>query len=149
MKRLAVIALAWALACVLAPLASAELYKYVDKNGKTVYSDQPPVNLDSKQMHVAPSAGAGPKSYVERDKELDKQRKEASEKEKKSEQASAAAKAAEERCNQAQANYKAYEEGGRLLKYNDKGEREYMTDEEIESARAKSKQQMDEACKKS
>lgn len=145
MKRLAVLALA----CALAPLASAELYKYVDKDGKTVYSDQPPVNTDSKQLHVAPSAGAGPKSYVERDKELDKQRKEAADKEKKSEQSAAQAKAAEERCTQAQANYKSYEEGGRLLKYNEKGEREYMTDEEIESARAKSKQQMDEACKKS
>jgi hypothetical protein len=145
MKRLAIVALA----CALAPLASAELYKYVDKDGKTVYSDQPPVNADSKQLHVAPSAGSGPKSYVERDKELDKQRKEAADKEKKSEQGAAQAKAAEERCTQAQANYKSFEEGGRLLKYNDKGEREYMTDEEIESGRVKSKQQMDEACKKS
>ena len=100
-------------------------------------------------MHVAPAPGAGPKSFVERDKELDKVRKEAAEKEKKSEESAAVAKAKEERCNQAQANYKAYEEGGRLLKYTDKGEREYMTDEEIAEARAKSKQQMDEACKKS
>jgi hypothetical protein len=148
-KRLAVIALASALACALAPLASAELYKYVDKDGKTVYSDQPPVNADSKQLHVAPASTSAPKSYVERDKELDKQRKEAAEKEKKSEQSAAQAKAAEERCTQAQANYKSFEEGGRLLKYNDKGEREYMTDDEIEAGRAKSKQQMEEACKKS
>jgi hypothetical protein len=145
MKRLAVIALA----CAVAPLASAELYKYVDKDGKTVYSDQPPVNADSKQIHVAPASTSGPKSYVERDKELDKQRKETAEKEKKSEQSAAQAKAAEERCTQAQANYKSFEEGGRLLKYNDKGEREYMTDDEIEAGRAKSKQQMEEACKKS
>jgi len=147
MKRLAVLVFA----CALAPLASAELYKYVDKDGKTVYTDQPPANSESKQLHVAPSAGSAGsagKSYVERDKELDKGRKEAAEKEKKAEQSADRAKAAEERCTQAQANYKSYEEGGRLLKYNDKGEREYMTDEEIESARAKSKQQMDEACKK-
>ena len=32
MKRLALLALA----CAVVPLASAELYKYVDKNGKTV-----------------------------------------------------------------------------------------------------------------
>jgi|SRR6185437_9099543 len=145
MKRLAVLALA----CAIVPLASAELYKYVDKNGKTVYSDQPPIDVDSKAVHVAPAPGAGPKSFVERDKEMDKVRKEAAEKEKKSEESAAVAKAKEDRCNQAQANYKAYEEGGRLLKYSDKGEREYMTDEEIAEARAKSKQQMDEACKKS
>ena len=145
MKRLAVLAFA----CAIVPLASAELYKYVDKNGKTVYSDQPPVDVDSKTVHVAPAPGAGPKSFVERDKEMDKVRKEAAEKEKKSDESAAVAKAKEDRCNQAQANYKAYEEGGRLLKYSDKGEREYMTDEEIAEARAKSKQQMDEACKKS
>ena len=145
MKRLAVLAFA----CAIVPLASADLYKYVDKNGKTVYSDQPPVDVDSKPMHVAPGPGAGPKTFVEKDKEFDKARKEAAEKEKKSEDAEKLAKAKEERCAQAQANYKAYEEGGRLLKYSDKGEREYMTDEEIEQARATSKQQMDEACKKS
>lgn len=145
MKRLAVLVLA----CALAPLASAELYKYVDKDGKTVYTDQPPSTAESKQLHVAPSAAAPEtKSYVERDKELEKQRKAEAAKEKKSEQTAAQAKAAEERCTQAQANYKSYVDGGRLLKYNEKGEREYMTDEEIESARAKSKQQMDEACKK-
>ena len=29
-------------ALAVATLASAQLYKYVDKNGKTVYTDQPP-----------------------------------------------------------------------------------------------------------
>ncbi len=35
------------------------------------------------------------------------------------------------------------------LKYDDKGERQYMSDEEIEKARVDSKRQMDEACKQS
>ena len=57
MKRLLIIAIA----CLVAPIASAELYKYVDKDGKTVYSDQPPVNIDSKQMNIQsrPSSTAG------------------------------------------------------------------------------------------
>ena len=40
------------------------------------------------------------------------------------------------------------EEGGRIYKYNDKGEREYMADEELAKAQQKAKSDMDEACKK-
>lgn len=146
MKRL----IALALACAVVPLASADLYKYVDKDGKTVYSDQPPPGgADAKTVHVAPGPSTPAKSFVQEDKALDKARKEDAEKAKKADQEAAREKLMAQRCEQAQANYRAYAEGGRLLKYDEKGERQYMTDEEIEAARMKSKQQMDEACRKS
>ena len=143
MKRLAILALA----CAVVPLASAELYKYVDKDGKTVYSDQPPINADSKQLHVAPGGGTSAKSYVARDKELEKERTKAKDKEKKAEDAATNEKLAEQRCEQAKSNYQTYAEGGRLFKTNKEGEREFLSDEEIEQQRTKSKQEMDEACK--
>ena len=67
-------------ALLVAPAAFAQLYKYVDKDGKTVYTDQPPANADSKQLRVqtgTSTATAPVKSALEKDKDLDKARKEA------------------------------------------------------------------------
>jgi len=146
MKHLAVLAFA----CAIVPLASADLYKYVDKNGKTVYSDQPPANVDSQQLHVntGVSSSTG-KSAVTRDKDLDKGREEARDKAKKAETEANNAKVAEQRCAQAQADYRTYQDGGKLFKYNKDGEREFLSDDEIEAKRKSSKADMDEACKKS
>ena len=146
MKRIALIAAALALA----PLASAQLYKHVDKDGRTVYTDQPPANADAKRLNIqnAPSS-PGNKSYVERDKELDKARKAAREKQEKSEQASKSAQEAEQRCTQAKTAYQAYADGGRIYKYNEKGERTYLGDAELETERNRTRREMEEACKNS
>jgi hypothetical protein len=144
MKRLIILALA----CALVPAAAAQLYKYVDKDGKTVYSDQPPLNTESKQIVVQPGpAKAGPRSYVQEDKELTKSRDAAKEKAKKAEQAERDAKEAEARCAQAQSNYQVYVDGGRITKYVN-GERIFLGDDEIAAERERSKRELDEACKK-
>jgi hypothetical protein len=145
MKRLIVLALA----CAIAPLASATMYKYVDKDGKTVYSDTPPPGADAKPVRVTPSAGNGgpaskPATVLE--KELEKGRALTKERKEKADADAHNAKLAEQRCQQARENYRTYEEGGRLFKYNDKGEREFLGDEEIEAKRISSKKEMDEAC---
>ncbi len=149
MKSLLVIVLALAVA----PLASAQMYKYVDKDGKTVYSDQPPANVDSKQLNVQPGVtssapAAAPKSAVEQDKQLQKGRDEARERAKKSENAAKEAEAKEQACASARAAYKIYSDGGRILKSDDKGERVFLGDEEIDAERERTKRLMDEACKK-
>ena len=151
MKRFIILACALAIA----PFASAQLYKYVDKDGKTVYSDQPPANVDSKQLNVrsgtssvTPSAPDAPKSYVDRDKDLQKGRDEAREKAKKADEAVKQAQAKDDACTQAKNAYQGFVDGGRMHKYNDKGERVYLGDEELESERARSRRDMDEACKK-
>ena len=150
MKRLIILAFAAALA----PAAVAQLYKYVDKDGKTVYSDTPPANTDSKRIEVpssrptdAPPA-AGPKSAVERDKDLEKGRKAVAEKQKKSGEEAARVAQNELRCTQLKSNYETYSQGGRIHKTNDKGERELMSDAEIDSARERTRREMEEACKK-
>ena len=148
MKRIVVLALAVALA----PAAVAQLYKYVDKDGKTVYSDQPPANTESKQVNVpaarALSPAAAPKTAVERDKELDKSRKELREKQDKQAKAAQKDQEAEQRCATARERHAAFVEGGRIYRTNEKGERVFMEDAEIESARERSRREMDEACKK-
>jgi hypothetical protein len=125
MKRILVLALA----CAVAPLAVADLYKYVDKDGKTVYSDQPSASGDSKQLHInsgstAPAGTAPAGSAVARDKDLQKSRDEARDKAKKAETEANNTKVAEQRCTQAQADYRTYVDGGKLFKYTKDGERE-------------------------
>jgi len=139
------------LAMGLATTATAQLYKYVDKDGKTVYSDQPPAGVDSKQVNSAgrgATPAAPPKTAVERDKDLDKGRKESAEKAKKAGEESDRASQSDQRCAITRSNHAMYTEGGRIQKTNDKGERELMTDSEIEAAREKARREMEEACKK-
>ena len=144
MKRIVVLAIAIAFA----PLAGAELYKYVDKDGKTVYSDQPPSNVDSQQLHVNTGVSSTPaNSAVARDKAQEKGREAERDKAKKAEAEANNAKVAEQKCAQAKQDYQTYQDGGKLFKYNKDGEREYLSDEEIEAKRKSSKQEMDEACK--
>lgn len=146
MKR----ALMLALALALATAAEAQLYKYTDpKTGKTVYSDQPPPGLDSKTINVRGGSGPATKSAVEQDKALDKGRKKAADEAKKAGEAEQRAAQAEQRCQAARTNYQIYADGGRIQKLNAQGERELLTDEEIEAKRASSRREMEEACKKS
>ena len=150
MKKL----IALAAACALLPLAAtAQLYKYVDKDGKTVYSDQPPPNVDSKQLNVGTGTtkdtAAAPKTAVERDKELQKVRDEDKEKAKKADDAAKQAAQKEAACQQAKSNYQVYADGGRITKYDDKGERVYLGDDEIVAEQQRAKREMDEACKNS
>jgi hypothetical protein len=146
MKRIVVLAIAIAFA----PLAGAELYKYVDKDGKTVYSDQPPSNVESQQLHVNTGVSSSPaSSAVARDKALEKGREAERDKAKKAETDANNAKLAEQKCAQAKQDYQAYQDGGKLFKYNKDGEREYLSDEEIEAKRVSSKADMDAACKNS
>ena len=144
MKRLIFLALA----CAFVPAAGAQLYKYVDKDGRTVYSDQPPTNMESKQVVVQPGPEpAKARSYVQEDKALAKERKAAEEKEKKAAQAEQDAKEAEQRCAQAESNYRVYADGGRITKYVN-GERVFLGDEQIAAELERAKRQRDEACKK-
>ena len=146
MRRIVILACALALA----PVVSAQLYKYVDKDGKTVYTDQPPSTADPKQVHIpsAATGGSAPaKTYVDRDKELQKGRDKAKEGDKKAAEASAKAREDEERCTVARTAFQHYSEGGRIAKYNEKGERVMLGDAEIDAEREKAKRQMDTDCK--
>ena len=146
MKRLVVLALTLALA----PFAGAQLYKYTDKDGKTVYTDQPPPTADSKAIRVQPSGGPAPApaaAAVKSNEKDAKGRESPQDSAKKAEDAAKNAAAKEANCNTAKVQYQNYQDGGRIYKYNAAGEREFMSDADIEAARVRSKREMDEACK--
>ena len=143
MKRALIIALAVAFA----PAAAAQLYKHVDKDGKVTYTDTPPANADAKAVNIPKSAigSASPaKSYVAQDKDQDKKRKADQEKQAKAGDAAKKEEEAAKRCEQARAAHQYFAEGGRIFK---PGTRDLMSDSEIESERARTRRDVDEACK--
>lgn len=150
MKRILIGALMLALA---APAVAQTLYKWVDKDGKTHYSDTPPPNQDSKAIGTAasgPAASAAPaKSALARDKELEKGRQDARESAKKSSDEARLADAKAEQCTRLRQSYQQLVDGGRIHTYNDKGERVMMDDAAIEREREKVRADMEDACKKS
>jgi hypothetical protein len=146
MKRLLI-----AIAACSATVALADLYKYVDKDGRTVYSDQAPPGGNAKVIATPPPPPAAPattKTAVERDKDAQKSRDEAKKKGGKAEENEKAAQAAEARCADARRAFQTYSVGGRLFKTDAKGERVFLNDDEIMAERERSRRDMDEACKK-
>lgn len=145
MTRTLILALALAFG---ASAATAQLYKYTDpKTGKTVYTDQPPVGQDSKAVNIKGGSAPAAKSAVEQDKALDKGRKKVAEDAKKAGEAEERKAKAEAHCAAAKQNVQIYADGGRIQKLNAQGERELMTDDEIEAKRVSSRREMEEACK--
>ena len=146
MKRWMILA---AVAAFALPAAEAQLYKYVDKNGKTVYSDSPPPDADSKQIRVqtsVPSDAPAGKTSVQKDKDAEKGRKEAAKKADKDAKDAERQAKIQERCNYLKSDLATYEGGVRLKRTNEKGEQEFMTDEQIEAAKARTRREMEEAC---
>ena len=157
-------------ACVSIPPAGADTYKWTDAEGKVHYSDQPPpanvknpvtVTPRKRTSHSAPEANAeaakpsdarpaptaGPKTSQELDAEFRQRQVKAAEDEaarKKAEQEAAEKK---RNCAQATNNVKRFEQGGRLTRYNEKGEMEFLDDTEIAAELTRARQAADSWCK--
>ena len=143
MKRVMIVAAALAFA----PLAGAQLYKHVDKDGKVYYSDQPPASGDAKTLNIPKSAlgaQAPSKSYVAQDKDLEKKRKADAEKQGKAGEAAKKEEESAKRCEQSRAAHQYFVDGGKIFK---PGGRDLMSDAEIEAERSRTRREMDEACK--
>ncbi len=142
---------------------AAQVYKWVDKDGKVQYSDMPPppaaTKADAKKLNTGasapvpdgadPKAGANaPKTAQEKAREADKKNKDEAEKARKDEEAQKAAKMNEERCKAAR-RYKGDLETGRpIARNNDQGERSFMSDEERSAELAKANAAIADACNK-
>jgi Domain of unknown function (DUF4124) len=167
--------LSWMLCALLLALPSlgnAEIYKWKDKNGTTRYSDTPPPSnikqeaIGSKklakpaaQVPAAPVANEQPSSEVKEaakdsppvpgsaDEEAAalRQRNAEAEKNNKQEKETEAQRKAEN-CKVAKARYETFKQGGRVYKINEKGEREYMGDKDLQEGKAQAQQEINENC---
>jgi hypothetical protein len=125
-RRVLAVVLAAALALAAAP-ASAAMYKWVDKNGRVVYSDQPPPPDVKSEIVKPPPPPANPNAAQElADKQLELKMKEKKQAEaaKADEVKRAETERRRETCQQARAQLRGMLAAGNrpLVRYNDKGE---------------------------
>lgn len=123
----ALVALALAMA-VASPVATAALYKWVDANGRTVYSDQPPLGNIKTEVVGAAAPASNPdavKEMANKDAELKKRQSDKLEEAKKSEKARAEAQKLASLCTQAQASGLRRADTA-MYRLNEKGERVVM-----------------------
>ena len=159
---------------ITAPLLShAEIYKWKDKEGSIRYTDTPPPSnvkqeaIGGKKKPVT-LTGKEPLSQVESGKqtapatpaikdtpprpvnsadEAAAQRQRNAEAEKRNKQEKEAeAKRKAENCKAAKANYETYTQGGRVYKMNEKGEREYMDDKDLQAGKEQAQKEINENC---
>jgi hypothetical protein len=136
-----------ALACS-APLLASAQWQWLDKDGRKVFSDRPPPtdiapNRIVKQPGMAPVAvettataatTAAPAAALPKpsgtDKALEEKRKQlqAAEAEKKKAEDAKVASARSENCGRAKATKANFDSGRRIARTNEKGEREFLDD---------------------
>ena len=139
-------------ATVIAPAASAQqqVYRYVDKDGKVVYTDQPPANVDSKKLTAPPPAPAAPaKGPAESAPANARTATTQAPAPAKTDQAPLSAEQKAERCQAARANYAIFLDGGEITMRDTRtGERTVLDQSQLPAETAKAKAAMEAACKK-
>ncbi|MGB7815654.1 MAG: DUF4124 domain-containing protein [Methylotenera sp.] len=152
-------------------LSHAEIYKWKDKDGSTRYTDTPPPSNIKQEAIGSRKAvkptGKEPLSQVESGQQVppatpatknsappvnaedaaaaQRQRNAEAEKRNKQEK-EAEAKRKAENCKAAKSNYETYAQGGRVYKMNEKGEREYMDDKDLQAGKEQAQKEMNENC---
>lgn len=135
MNKLGLVLLASILA--LPVVANAQIYKWKDKDGVMRYSDMPPPSnveyesLSGKKFtppKPAEAPAAAPKEPEAKGKAEAKPQETPEQMKERKRIEEADAKARQQNCSAARANLKAFEQGGRISRVNEAGEREYLDD---------------------
>ena len=156
-------------------LASAEIYKWRDKDGSVRYTDTPPPasakqeSISGKRLTkptgkqpLAPVGDAAKPATPAAAKDSDKASKEGKEgkedeaaklrqknadlEKKNNEVKEADTKQKAENCKAAKSNFETYKQGGRITKVTEKGERTYLDDNAINDGKSKAQKDMAENC---
>ena len=141
------------LAAVTAAAEQFSVYKWVDENGVPQYTDRPPTTATAERTKIH-SQRTRPSSVQARNESLSdqiaiqkKRRKEQEEDKQRAEQIRE--KTLEERarnCEQAREREELYMGSRRLYRPLPNGEREYLSDEELDAARTEARQAVREWC---
>ena len=158
-----------------AATVTAQVYKWVDKDGKVQFSDVPPPrdakSGEAKKIEVRSASGApaapkapptdakdapkadvntkaAPKTLAERAKESDKRREEAAEAAKKAAEVEQLAKAWQERCKDATRVLAEINSGRPMAGTDEQGGRKILDDAARAAEAAKARAAMSEACGK-
>ena len=151
----------WALIALVcsgqAPAADG-VYKWVEKDGTVHYSDMPPSKANATKMRdvtaaAAPAAPAGSETrpaatnYVDQDVEFRKRRAAADEAAKKQQEKQQQADQQRQACADSRGRMITLQQGGRVYRTNEKGERVYFDGKAFADEIAKEKKFQDQNCK--
>src|SRR4051812_25213863 len=133
------------IALLAAGTASAQVYKCVDPNGKTVYLQSPcPPGQSSKVIRATPPAAPetppakpGDKPPLTPDQAFQKRQKDRQEADKKSGEEQAEAKRKEEACQRAREQVARFDSGVRIAAVDAKGERYFLDDAQLAQEKAR------------
>jgi hypothetical protein len=139
-----------------AAAASAQQYKWVDRDGKVRYGDVPPPGVKATPLKPPPAPPSGAVSAAkkgEKDKPLSpeaafrKRQQEQQEQEQKAAKERAEAETKRVNCEQAQANLRTIDSGQRIARTNAAGERVFLEDDQIAKERERAQRAVSEWCK--
>jgi hypothetical protein len=151
-----------AAALLVATPAGAQLYKWTDANGRVQYSDRPPppgrkadtvstANVSTVTGNPTPAAQPGatgePKSAADREQDFRKRRAEQEEAQKKQQKLAEETRARQADCQQAQRQLTALQSGQRMATVDEKGERRFLEDGEIQQAIQRTQGDIARLCK--
>ncbi len=141
--------------------ASAQQYKWVDRNGRVQYGDVPPAGVNATPVRAPtgrsapyPAAASegkadakkGPLTPKEQEAEFRKRRDEAEKDRQKQAQAAEESAAKKENCSSAQNQLRTLESGQRIARTDAKGERYFLDDAQIAQETAKARQAVQQWC---
>jgi hypothetical protein len=150
--------------------ANAQLYRWVDKDGKVRYGDTPPPGAKTSTIKAPPPGSAppvaaskdakdakdtkgtkdakkGPLTPAEQDQEYRKRREEAKKIAEKEEEEKRAKAASAEGCDRAKERLSTAQSGQRIARTNASGERYILDDKQVEQEIAAAQQSIKQACK--
>jgi len=143
-----------------ASTAFAQMYRWVDKDGKVRYGDTPPPGVKTSTINAPQSGGAAaesapaakdakkaPLSAAEQEQEYRKRQQEAEKAGKKSEQEKQAQSAQSEACERTREYVRTLQSGQRIARTNPNGERYYMSDDQVAQEVVKAQQAVQRDCK--
>lgn len=125
-------------AALLALPAAAEMYRWVDKDGRVHYSDQPPPATIKQQKQMkqrvrpaGPTPSADTPSYVDKEADFRKRQVEQAEKQAADQKAQQAAAEKQQNCERSRQHLATLQSGSRIARANAQGEREYLDEAQI------------------
>ena len=131
---------------------AGEIYKYVDEEGNVHYLDRPTGESGEERMNITYSgtSSAAISAQVKRRQDymeaLDEARSEKASQREAEEQARAEMEARAAKCEANRARLETYLQSRRLYRENEAGEREYLDEEQMQEARRKAEEAIQETC---
>jgi hypothetical protein len=153
-------------------LAHAEIYKWKDKDGRVRYSDvPPPSNIKQESLYgkkiprptgqppLAPADTetgnaiekanekmAAEKSPLTKEEAAARRARSAEQDKMEAESKQAEQEVNAENCKSARANLQTYNQGGRIVRVNEAGDREFLNDADIAKAKSEAQADIDKFC---